>query len=203
MDLFSARTIFDPLYADIDGYMVSMKGREKMGDFKKNYTYGEIAPESFYRTVKQVKPQKGEVFYDLGSGTGKAVLLATLLFDFKKSIGLEIVPDLAQTAKGIVLRYEREFKEHLPSDKQDQTLEIHEADFLKYDFSDADVVFMHSTCFDEKVMEAIVKKVNELKKGSRVITVTKTLGSDMYKCIEAGEYNMGWGKATVYCYEKV
>jgi len=54
-------------------------------------TYGEIDFESFYEILKLTNPSKGEIMYDIGSGTGKAVIMASLFFPLSKVVGIEIL----------------------------------------------------------------------------------------------------------------
>ncbi len=48
--------------------------------------YGEIGAKGFAEVLHLVEPQEGEVFVDLGSGTGKAVMLAAALYPLSKSV---------------------------------------------------------------------------------------------------------------------
>lgn len=45
-----------------------------------------------------MKPRPGECFYDLGSGTGKAVLTAAALYPLGAAKGIEIQPSLHDAA---------------------------------------------------------------------------------------------------------
>lgn len=40
-------------------------------DDDKSLIYGEVEYDSFYDVLRLIHPQHGQVFYDLGSGTGK------------------------------------------------------------------------------------------------------------------------------------
>ena len=75
--------------------------------------------------------------------------------------------------------------------------------FISIDWSDADVCFTNSTCFDDVLMGAIAKQAVNMKKGSFFISLTKRLPSNEFKVIENELYNMSWGGATVYVHQKV
>ena len=45
--------------------------------------YGEVDFHSFARVLRKINPVPGGVFYDLGSGTAKAVFVARFMHDFK------------------------------------------------------------------------------------------------------------------------
>jgi hypothetical protein len=51
-----------------------------------------------------VNPAPGGIFYDLGSGTGKAVFAARFVCDFARCIGIEILDGLHKQAASIVNR---------------------------------------------------------------------------------------------------
>jgi hypothetical protein len=55
----------------------------------------------------------GGVFYDLGSGTGKALFATRLLCDFSRCIGIEILQALHKQAAAIVHKYNEEFRDML------------------------------------------------------------------------------------------
>lgn len=58
------------------------------------YSYGEIEFFSFIALLSLINPNENTVFYDLGSGTGKAVIACGMVFPVQKSIGIELFPEL-------------------------------------------------------------------------------------------------------------
>ena len=66
--------------------------------FRDGIQYGEVSAASFARCLEWVTPVAGEVFYDLGSGTGKAVLTAAALHPLAAAYGIEIQPRLHEAA---------------------------------------------------------------------------------------------------------
>lgn len=118
-------------------------------------------------------------------------------------IGIEILKELYETAKKVLKSYDQVVRPILPDEKKNQVLDFINADFLEYDFSNADVIFCHSTCFYDELMIALERKCMNLKKGTKIILVTKTFQSPFFKLLKSGEYPMTWGKATVNFYEKL
>ncbi len=197
-----AREIFESLYADENGYLLSTRARRKLQIQDTSLTYGEVSFESFKKILQVVKPQKGEVFYDLGSGNGKAVILASLLAPFSKLVGIEILKELVGASNKILLRYKKIVKKAFP-EKAEQEIKFINRDFLKEDISEADVVFAHSTCFSDELMKELTRKLEGLRKGARVVTVTKELKSSFFKPIKFETLRLSWGEGTVRFYEKV
>lgn len=60
---------------------------------------------SFYKVLRKVNLPPGGTFYDLGSGTGKAVFAARLVCDFDRCVGVEILEGLHNQGQAIVKRY--------------------------------------------------------------------------------------------------
>lgn len=50
---------------------------------------------------------------------------------------------------------------------------VYEGSFLDFDWSDGDVVFANSTCFDDELMIDMSEKATKLKAGAIVVTFTK------------------------------
>jgi SAM-dependent methyltransferase len=149
--------------------------------------------------LKNLPTKAHGTFYDLGSGTGKAVLLAYLLFPFQEVVGIELLEPLYLESQHIQSRFKGEFGALNQSDRK---LQFIQGDFLKCDLSKADVVFMHSTCFPDYIWETLAPKMEKLKKGTSVVTVTKTFESKHLVHLKSKEYGMAWGRATVHFYEK-
>jgi len=66
--------------------------------------YGEVEYKSFYRVLRKINAPPGGVFYDLGSGTGKAVFAARLTQDFQRCVGIEILNGLHSQGKVVLDR---------------------------------------------------------------------------------------------------
>ena len=203
MDFDIAKSVFESLYSGVNGYEISSRARKKISYASKAHTYGEVTPEGFSAMLKKPQIVSTGTFYDLGSGTGKGVVLASLFGNFTKIIGIEMLEDLYLESKKILSRYEEAIRPILPDAKKQQTLDFLHGDFLEQDFSSADMIFAHSTCFHDELMTALERRCMILKKGAKVLLVTKTFQSAFFKFLKMEEYPMTWGKATVNFYEKV
>lgn len=89
--------------------------------------------------LRSISPEPGSVFYDLGSGTGRAVFVARLTQDFRSCIGVEILSGLHEQAMSIAERYSSTTQQVLT--EQLDEVAFHHANFLNFDWSDGDVVF--------------------------------------------------------------
>jgi hypothetical protein len=191
------------LYGDVQGYSLSSAGRAKLGrEADPVLTYGEVTPECMEQMMEAANPQPGEIFYDLGCGTGKAVVVSAFLRPFKRCTGLELVEDLYNAASAVGTRYMNEVKSQLPGHENQEVTFVHGSMFDQ-DFSDGDVFYTHCTCFDDDMMNKISQKLEACKPGTRVMTITKGLTSPQFELVSAAPIRMGWGEATMYLYKKL
>jgi len=71
-----------------------------------SHTYGEVASDGFAEILELTQPQPGEAFLDLGSGSGKAVVLAAALYPFSRAVGVEFVRALHKASSHIVAAFQ-------------------------------------------------------------------------------------------------
>jgi predicted RNA methylase len=149
-------------------------------------------------------PKPGEVFYDLGSGAGKAAMIAGLAFDFSKVRGIEKLDDLHATSTALLKKLPQlpEFQQLLPN-KHINIQFIHN-DFLKEDISDADLVFANATCFRADLWNNLITKLLSLKKGARIIVASQSLDAiGGFELKYSDLHLMSWGLSTISIYERI
>ena len=66
-----------------------------------------------------------------------------------------------------------------------------------------DIVFANSTCFDNKLIQAISTKAENMKIKSKFITFTYPIKSNQFKIINQINLTMSWGLATCIIHEKI
>lgn len=202
MDLEEAKKIFNKLYEKVDGRSLSLKGREDKDLKSKSFVYGEVVPDSFYQLLADVSPQPGQVFYDLGSGTGKAVFLAHLLYDFSHCKGIELVEPLYEASHQVSKMYESEIRPTILDKVDDRKVTLIQGNFLEQDISDADVIFMNSTCFQDDLMEALEVKLECVHANAHIISLSKPLRSPSFHQYKHKMYDFSWGQATAFYHRK-
>eukprot|EP00981_Chlorochromonas_danica_P012991 scaffold5636_cov159-Ochromonas_danica.AAC.12 len=169
---------------------------------EKSLIYGEVEFSSFYRVLRKINPSAGQIFYDLGSGTGKALFVARLTQDFSKCIGIEILHSLHCQAERIVRRYQEQVAPLLSLGTSSYA-HAYEGSFLDFDWSDGDLVFANSTCFGDDLMGSLSRQAEKLRPGAIVVTFTKGLSSSAFEVLERKRYRMSWGPATVFIHRRL
>lgn len=196
--------VFTKLYQGTKPFLLSHQERKDKDLLEDaSLTYGEVAFYSFVRILELVSPQPGEVFYDIGSGSGKAVFIAGLVFELAKARGIEKLDSLYELSNSLVAKLATlpESKELLPHQKTEISF-IH-ADFVNVDFSDADIVYVSATCFYGPIWDNLMIKLLQLKRGSRVIIVSRKLEIGGYEFKQSPQMLMSWGLATAFIYERI
>jgi predicted RNA methylase len=139
--------------------------------------------------LAQLKPM--EVFFDLGAGDGRTVIMAAKDFG-ARAVGVELREDLAKKALSTI--YE--------SGLQDRVTIVN-GDMFNVDLRPADVIFLYlTTSANEKVKP---KLEAELKQGVRVVSHDYEIVG--WKPIKVENFcenqTLGYPSHTIYLYKKV
>lgn len=188
--------VFRQIYTDANGFMLSQNARHVHDAME--YAYGEIEFLSFIALLSLTNPNKNTVFYDLGSGTGKAVLACGMVFPICKSIGIELFPELyLDSCKR---------REQLAAMKnyaeQTKKIQFILGDFLKVNLDDATLVFINSTAFFGPTWEKLCAKLDHLPHLNTVITTSKTLSSTHFTVTTRTKVEMSWGVVFAYIHTR-
>lgn len=187
--------LFDDLYINTYGAQLSKQDRESLlikDDF--SLTYGEICFDSFMKILAKTQPKPADIFYDLGAGTGKAVITAALSNNFSKCVGIEILPSLYQVSLEKLAILQKEKMITLT------VIEFIQADFFKLDFLNANVIFINATGFFGELYDDLVAILKKLHAGTRIIITSKLLPVDDFELIHQDLYLMSWGFSRVSVY---
>lgn len=182
---------FFMLYKGIDGFALSKKARAQTAT-DLTLTYGEIDYDTFSLLLNYVQPKPGEIFYDLGSGVGKAVFAAALQYPLKKAVGIELLENLHQAACECLTRYEGS-----------TLVEFRHGDLHLLPWLEADIVFINATCFFGAALDKLIKQCCLLKSGTRLIITSKSLPSSHFLLQNRASRHMSWGFATLSIYLKI
>jgi predicted RNA methylase len=138
--------------------------------------------------LAELKP--GDVFFDLGAGDGRTVIMAAKTFG-ARAVGVEMREDLAKRAMNVI-------HDNGLSDR----VTIVNGDMFKVDLTSADVVYLYlTTSANEKVKP---KMEAELKKGVRIVShdyeVVGWRPSKVENFVE--NPSLGYPSHTIYLYKK-
>ncbi|KTD28765.1 hypothetical protein [Legionella israelensis] len=188
--------VYQQLYETVNGYALSLEAR-KANDAME-YVYGEIKFLPFIALLSLVSLNKDTVFYDLGSGTGKAVLACAMVFYPHKCCGIEHFENLYQTA---CLQQEKLSQLPLYQEKA-RSIHFYHANFLEFDLTDANVIFINATSFFGETWEKLNERLDSLAHCHTVITTSKPLLSKCYKLVMSTKLEVSWGLVSAYIHKR-
>ena len=132
----------------------------------------------------------GEIFFDLGAGDGRTVIMAAKDFG-ARAVGVELREDLAKKASATV--YEQNLQDRIT---------LVNGDMLQVDLTSADVIFLYlTTSANEKIKG---KLESELKRGVRIVSHDyEVVGWKPIKVVNFCEnQTLGFPSHTIYLYKK-
>ena len=94
--------------AGVDLYIVESCRSERADKGQldqKTLVYGEVDFHSFCEVLSSIMPPAGGTFYDLGSGTGRAIFVAAFVQDFVRLVGIEILDGLYEASTEVLDRF--------------------------------------------------------------------------------------------------
>lgn len=174
--------------------------------------YGEIDLAGFCTLLQDLfasstAATKG-IFYDLGSGSGRAVFCARLLGDYSHCIGIELLSNLHQLAMSVQSLYKFVSRHKL----QHTSVTFVCSDLLDYDWSDGTLVYVPNLLFDKAMMKKIAEKATKLQQGAFLVSLKKfgqgggeEANTEFHGAFDLKQTSlvpMSWGDSNVYVYQR-
>lgn len=164
------------------------KGKVKVPD--EDLIYGETPFITVKKMLEWAGINKNDIFYDLGSGTGKVVLFVNIYFGIN-AVGIEILPSMVRLSK--ILKDKLKLKE----------VRFINGNFLEVDLRESSIVYVAGTAFCDSTIKQITEKFQELKKGTKIITLSYHIKAPYLRLIKEHRFYFSWGKSHVYLHERL
>ncbi len=151
------------------------------------YTYGETPLTTLDRIARKCRILSKDTVYEVGCGSGRTIFWLRY-FVKCRAVGIDYQPTFIRRANRV--------KKWLCLDKTQFLLE----DMLQADYRKATVLYLYGTCLEDGVIERLVERFQELKSGTKVISVSYPLTdySDIFTLAEQFQARFPWGKADVF-----
>lgn len=169
-------------------YRISRKFLQKRGEVEV-YAYGETPLATMDLIAKECGITPEDVVVELGCGRARTCFWLALVLK-AKVIGIDFVPEFIEIARRVQQKYGIE------------NIQFKCADFLKEDFQEGTVVYLHGTCMTDGEVMLLADKLTRMKKGTKVITISFPLTEyplgekwDLQKEFRA---SFTWGVTDVY-----
>ena len=196
--------IYHSLYEKVSGYKASRDAIKNNfnDDFGNKFLYGDLPLTTWNAIVNKANPKKDAVFFDLGSGIGKAVILSHLIFDFRKSIGVELLSGLYDKSCEIMEQLEAKIKPDFARYLEGREMIFINDNIFNINLSDADFIFLNYPLGDEGSFLFLEKKfLDELRPQTKIVTTIRNLKNPAFKLFDSTRYKFSWGQAETYFYE--
>lgn len=203
--------MLEHLYGDLaDGDEIPVHDAQRIDDSGGHVAYGELTTRGLRDLGKKyLQPQTDDVFADLGSGRGRAVLQCALEWPCRKAVGIE----LSDTRHGIA---QRALERCPPAVRARATL-VH-GDLLDLEeCEDATIIYVASLLFDDPFMARLGQRLTEALPRLRMVTsLTRfppdalpgftermsNFAADVDPDVLAERVEVTWGAARVFVYER-
>jgi SAM-dependent methyltransferase len=201
-----AEQLFNKIYESVSyerAKDASLDARAKMTAAEKiGLTYGEVvfkSMETIFKCLWRYAPEffaaSGGVFYDLGSGSGRPVMMAATLHSFSSCIGIEVLPSLHELALEAKSTYDALTVAGRAAKTRPEVScllgSILNLDIC--DWTNGDVVFSNSTAFDDALFIEVAKIASRLRPGALVVTLTANIEDrHNFEILEELRLEMSW-----------
>lgn len=189
---------FGELFGSVSGGLISQTERSTKKLTGPEFIYGEVEVLHFVALLRLASKEVGQVFWDLGCGTGKAMVAAAMSENgFRQICGVELLEGLHKVASKAIekLCEDEEYK--------DKNFKLFKGDMREADWTNADIIYASSICFPANLIKALAEKGRRLKKGTKILTLKKWPLPEVYRVLHNLSVKMTWGRTGVYIMERV
>lgn len=139
-------------------------------------TYGEMEPRGFVDAFRRARARPNETFYDLGAGMSRSLLVAWALGLNAK--GVELSQERFNHACGRLSRTTMRAATDVtmaaePLAASRRILSLARADFLTFDFRDANLVYINSVCWSDGTIRELSRRFRLLPTGARILATVR------------------------------
>ncbi len=185
------QTYFDTLYNPLNSEIKqSMFG-------KPNEIYGELYYYSIVKLLKYLEITEKDHFLDVGSGLGKLVFQIFLTTKAASVTGIEI----NHQRYSISCKIRDQLKQQLPGIfNGSRSLDFLYDDFLNYNFSNINIIYVCSLVFSIDLLNAIGNKINNMNSVKKIVSFRKLSNLNKFKLSKKLFLHGTWDKAACYIY---
>jgi hypothetical protein len=175
------------IYEGKGGYIIPAEEIDAICKGGDHPQYGEIPYESAAHILDDLHLSKQDVFYDLGSGTGKLVLQVYLATPVKRSVGVELSKtrwNIAESCRKQVIA-----DDHITPGRDLVFLNQNISDAH---LSDATVCFISGVAFPASLIQSLMNRLSSLGHDVKVISVLPLPVQQHFTLIKTYNLPMSW-----------
>lgn len=186
------------IYRLLDGFEIPREDERAVERSRGSATYGELMPTATVRMLEQLQLSRADVFYDLGAGVGKVVLLAALTTPVARAVGIELARRRVELGTRALARARAERLSGA------ERAALHEDDMLRCPLEDATVVYTCSTAFSSAFMRKLVRRLAKLPKLRTLVSLQDFDEHRSFELAGVARLDASWKRRTrVHFYRRV
>ena len=189
------------LYRSVDGFHIPALDALTVTRSQGSPIYGELMPTATVRLLSALDLGHRDVFYDLGAGVGKVVLMAALTTPVARAVGVELSARRVELG-GRVLAAAR--ADRLAGAER---AELIEDDILTCELADASVVYTCSTAFTPRFLARVVARLDAAPRLRSFVSLQPlepdSLAAGRWREVAVHRLDASWHRATkVHVYRR-
>jgi len=206
-----ARPFFAPLTLSL-GIRQSVQDTQSLGMGREGFTYGEVGELSLLRMLDiaqrlHVNGGSRGLFFDLGCGVGKAIILAALhSIGFSRCIGVELLPGLFALADDLGNRFRAACATNDMRASEIADVAFVEGDLMNVDLNGAALVLVNAGSWQEPALSRLRQHlIDNMPDRCILATIRRPVAlqdSQGLVALEEVHLPMSWGLAPVYFAER-
>lgn len=176
-------------YALDDPFALSKEFLEKKG-VQEIYAYGETPLTTLEQIGRRAGLRSSDHLVDLGCGRGRGLLFLCSRFGCTGE-GIDWLPTFIERAQKIAF----------------PRVSFHCDDLFEADLQKASHIYLYGSCFTEEEIERLVEKLQNLKSGTTIVTVSYPLSdyceANLFRLKDHFIGSFPWGRAEIFIQEKI
>ncbi|MBM3632181.1 MAG: hypothetical protein FJX03_00515 [Alphaproteobacteria bacterium] len=181
------KAYLEMLFEKKGGYIIPSEEVDQIRKEGGHEQYGEIPYDSAAHLLDDLQLSRQDVFYDLGSGTGKLVLQVYMTTPVKRSVGIELSPTRWAIAE--IARKQAAADEHVILGRD---LNFLNQSIQKTALTDATVCFISGLTFPPDLIKSVMDRLSTLDHDVKVISVMNLPPHDRFRLIKTYNLAMSW-----------
>lgn len=169
--------------------------------YKKNdlaATQGEILYDSMNKLLSCLSLNEQDVFFDLGSGSGRVTAQVFLKSRVREACGIEFIPELHALSLNIARQMESELPEFYEKERK---LRFIQGNFLQIPFTEATVVLMNSVCFNQTTLRQVAVLIDGNPNIHSLLSLRPLPGLQRLRFVKTLRTECTWDTALCYLYQ--
>lgn len=205
-----AKAIYEYIYKDINAYKFS-DADKKARNNPDERIYGELVFDTVQELLVDVNQlfftkidRSRANFYELGSGAGRAIILASLLGNFNHYYGYEYYPNLFELSTVMHRKYLQCLQ---TANMMERNCPI---DFIRQDLLDVDIdndvqhhfIWMNYPHNNVEFYRQLPPKFRAIRGHVMLASVIQEMPMSGFTRVHSKQYPFDWGKSEVFFYER-